>query len=115
MNVFNRAVIAGCVALALSSASVMAAPGAQQITLNDNGERTLVVRYDDLNLASDAGIRALQVRVAHAAKRVCGYNLGTRELLARVEARTCVNRLEAEFDGRLGALRQQQGAFVASQ
>lgn len=103
MRGINQIVIAGCVCLTLSSAPALA----ERITLNDNGERTLAVRYDDLNLASDSGMRALQVRVAHAAKRVCAYNRGTRELRARIEARNCVNRLEAEFEERLGSLREQ--------
>ena len=32
------------------------------------------VRFDDLNLASPAGIAKLDRRLASAARRVCGYN-----------------------------------------
>ena len=114
MKNLNKVMIAGCVCMALSSLPAMAGTSGGQIILNEHGERTLVVSYSDLNLASEAGVQALQMRMAYAAKRVCGNNRGTKELRARVEARTCVNRLEAEFEERLASLREQQGDFVAA-
>ena len=33
-----------------------------------------VVRFDDLNLTSPAGVQALERRISAAAKRVCNYN-----------------------------------------
>lgn len=35
--------------------------------------RNEVVRFDDLNLASPAGVTALERRINAAARRVCGY------------------------------------------
>ncbi|KKC26986.1 UrcA family protein [Sphingomonas sp. SRS2] len=46
------------------------------------------VRYDDLNLASADGAKALTVRVERAAKRVCDVN-GDRSLDQAMESRTC--------------------------
>lgn len=115
MRNFNRALFAGCVCMALSSLPAMAATSGGQISLNEYGERTLAVPYSDLNLANDAGRRALQLRMLHAAKRVCGYYRGTRELRARMEAVSCVNRLEAEFEERVSALRQGRGDLVAAE
>lgn len=50
--------------------------------------KTAEVRYDDLNLVSAAGAKALTVRVERAAKRVCAVN-GDRSLDMAVKARAC--------------------------
>jgi UrcA family protein len=49
---------------------------------------SVAVRYDDLNLASDAGARRLYVRLRHAAARVCpgGHD---RDLERALRARAC--------------------------
>ena len=49
---------------------------------------TAEIRYDDLNLASASGAKALTVRVDRAAKRVCDVN-GDRSLNAAMKARAC--------------------------
>lgn len=46
------------------------------------------VHYDDLNLASADGAKALTVRVQRAAKRVCDAN-GDRSLGAREQSQAC--------------------------
>jgi len=39
---------------------------------SERDERSQVVRFDDLNLASEAGVRALYLRIRNAAGDVCG-------------------------------------------
>lgn len=50
--------------------------------------KTAEVHYDDLDLASAPGAKALTVRVERAAKRVCDAS-GERSLDAALEARVC--------------------------
>jgi UrcA family protein len=47
-----------------------------------------VVRYDDLNLASDAGTHVLLRRLRQAAHRVCDIP-GTREMTLLIASRSC--------------------------
>lgn len=48
-----------------------------------------VVRYDDLDLTTDAGARALYERIADAARRVCPDDNGVRDLVRTRNARVC--------------------------
>jgi UrcA family protein len=57
---------AGAVALALTVTAVQAAP-----TYDEMGRPVVHVRYDDLNLASPEGTRALYRRIVTAARQVC--------------------------------------------
>lgn len=50
--------------------------------------KTAEVHYDDLNLASADGAKALTVRVERAAKRVCDVN-GDRSLSAASQSKAC--------------------------
>ncbi|MBS0374415.1 MAG: UrcA family protein [Proteobacteria bacterium] len=50
--------------------------------------RTIHVRYDDLNLGSDAGTQALYRRLARAATRVCELE-GLRDLASLHRAELC--------------------------
>jgi UrcA family protein len=70
----------GAMALvAHNPSSAVAAESAPQVT----------VRYDDLNLSSEAGIKALTQRIRYAAKIVCS-ELGTREIQDVTEHDKCV-------------------------
>lgn len=61
----NRCLVA-CLALAFTSASV------SSICLADpSGEATLLVQYDDLDLSTPAGLKALNRRIVRAADRAC--------------------------------------------
>jgi UrcA family protein len=52
-------------------------------------DRTSVaVRYDDLNLATDSGVRTLYARLRHAAERVCPDS-AARDLARLQLARSC--------------------------
>lgn len=63
-----------CAALAFAASLPATAAATDKIVRNE------VVRFDDLNLTSQAGVAALERRIASAARRVCGYNevYGTR-------------------------------------
>lgn len=72
----------------------------QSNAVADNGPvssdtRTQVVRYDDLNLQADAGVRALYARLAEAAVRACG-DFDRRSAADRRDWRQC-------YDTALGA------------
>ena len=52
---------------------------------------SLVVRYDDLNLSSAAGMKVLDRRIDGAARQVCGANQDYRQGLAeKAAAQKCV-------------------------
>lgn len=73
--------------------ALLAAAAATTATLSfpayaGEAARTSEVRYDDLNLASAGGAKALTIRVERAAKRVCDAN-GDRSLDAAIEAKAC--------------------------
>ena len=63
MNKFTTLVLATLTALSLASSSAFAAD--EIITKSE------VVRFSDLNLSSDAGIRTLYKRIRQAARKVC--------------------------------------------
>lgn len=58
------------IAFALALAAGLQATAATANTVVKNE----VVRFDDLNLASPAGVAALDRRITSAARRVCDYN-----------------------------------------
>jgi UrcA family protein len=73
-------IMGGAMALAAHNpSSAVAAESVPQVT----------VRYDDLNLSSKAGIKALTQRIRHAAEIVCG-ELGTREIQDVTQHDKCV-------------------------
>lgn len=61
-------------ALALAASLPATAAATDKVVRNE------VVRFDDLNLTSPAGVAALERRINSVARRVCGYNevYGTR-------------------------------------
>jgi len=63
MNKFNMLVLATLTTLTLASMSIRAAD--EIVTKSE------VVRFSDLNLSSDAGIRTLYKRIRQAARKVC--------------------------------------------
>lgn len=74
-------------ALALAASLPIAAAAAAEPVVTRE-----VVRFDDLNLASPAGVKALERRIGNAARRVCGYNetRGFSFILPK-EISTCMN------------------------
>jgi UrcA family protein len=70
----------GAMALAAHSPrAAVAADSVQQIT----------VRYDDLNLSSESGMKALKQRIRHAAEIVCG-EVDTRNIDGSTQHLKCV-------------------------
>ena len=53
------------------------------------------VRYQDLNLNADAGVKVLYHRIKGAANQVCGY-VDVRDLAAARAHAACVNRAVAD-------------------
>jgi UrcA family protein len=70
-------------AVAALSVSGFAAAGARDVN-------TVVVRYGDLNLESQAGVRVLHKRIRNAAKSVC-KSLDSRNLGLRAAYDDCVD------------------------
>ena len=72
------------------------------------------VKTADLNLASEGGQRALDRRLAQAAREVCGVPSDS-DLVGQNKARECrdeaLTRATAERDGRLAAAKR--GAVIA--
>lgn len=67
-------------ALTATTLSFAAAPG--------DDVPTVAVRYNDLNLATSAGVSALYQRIAHAARQVCPDPY-TRDLAMVAAAESC--------------------------
>lgn len=70
-----------------------------------------VVRYDDLNLASPAGVERLERRIEQAARSVCGFSnsrtgpgefAASRACLARAKARAREQMAAIDTDQTLG-------------
>jgi UrcA family protein len=73
-----------CLAATLSCTACAAAFAADAQSQSES----VVVRYDDLNLANPAGIEKLYQRIQAAARIVCG-GTGTRSLQAKMDATRC--------------------------
>ncbi|WP_164118968.1 UrcA family protein [Sphingorhabdus sp. Alg239-R122] len=71
-------------ALAIMSASAPAMAGAQET-------RSVEVRYDDLNLASEAGAKRLQGRIKAAARTVCSP-MPSRALADQLDYKKCFSQ-----------------------
>jgi UrcA family protein len=73
-------------ALALAAGLPATAAAANPVVKNE------VVRFDDLNLASPAGVATLERRLTSAARRVCDYN-ETRgfSYIVSKDISTCMN------------------------
>ncbi len=63
---------------------------AQQVTTS------VAVSYGDLNLRSEAGVKAFDHRLANAVRSVCGAYYGTAVLESRFAAQRCVMKKSAE-------------------
>lgn len=64
-----------------------------------------VVRYDDLNLASPAGIERLERRINGAARLVCGARKDNREsLMLLPETRKCIADAKARAMAKVAVL-----------
>lgn len=82
---------------------------------NDEGERrTVVVRYDDLNLASVEGRDRLSTRVKSAVRTVCNSRPNYRPTLTeRASAAKCEDATMADADVKLAGLINGDGTRLA--
>ena len=85
--------------IVLIAAALPAAAHAQQ----DDAPRSLAVRYNDLNLQSEEGLRILNSRIKHALDRVCGSpQQGT--LREQMDSRSCQNFAQSGATGQRRAV-----------
>lgn len=80
--------LAGRTALSLFAAGSLALMAGQAVAADQDTVPTARVRYGDLNLATDAGARALYQRIQAAARTVCPI-VDLRDLARLVEAQAC--------------------------
>ncbi len=81
----------------------------------DDGERrSVVVRYDDLNLSSAHGRERLNARVKYAVQTVCGSRTSYRQALReRAIALQCEDTAMTDADVKLAALFNGEGTRLA--
>lgn len=90
MNIRQRSarhLLQCCLAVAMSCAASVGAFAADAQSRSES----VVVRYDDLNLANPAGIDKLYQRIQAAARVVCG-DAGTRSLREKMTATRCTEQ-----------------------
>ena len=77
-------------ALAATAMLTAGLPSLAQAFVQDD-VRSETVRFDDLNLATTAGLQALYVRIQNAARDVCGQAAFTGTRVASAAWRDCVS------------------------
>ena len=81
--------IAGRYRLTLATAAALAVAGLPAVHAAEApGTHAVTVRYDDLNLGTDTGVRTLYARLTRAAELVCP-DRHVRDLARSSIARTC--------------------------
>jgi UrcA family protein len=81
--------IAGRYRLTLATAAALAVAGLPAVQAAEApGTRAVTVRYDDLNLGTDSGVRTLYARLTRAAELVCPDRHNLNLALASI-ARSC--------------------------
>jgi UrcA family protein len=79
----------------LAVAGAFAALAVSTATFAGDGTQSVAVRYDDLNLASSAGVEALYRRISSAARAVCPDE-HSRELAVVAASERCQANAVAE-------------------
>lgn len=81
--------------LGLSGAALAGEP---EMTLNELGQRTITVQFDDLNMNDPKGVATLERRLETASRRVCGKTRSARNRnIALTQKRAiCYDRVIAE-------------------
>lgn len=75
---------------------------------------SVVVSYADLDLHSEAGVKVLDRRLAHAVRSVCGEQDGSAIASHRFAAQRCVKKKEAEVTALRDGAIASYAARVAS-
>ena len=109
----NRYVIALASAL-ITAAGIKAAPALAETPSANVETRISHVRTADLDLSSQSGQRTLDLRIAQAAREVCG-NPSDVDLVGQNKARACRNDVIAQATAERGALlaAASHGATIA--
>jgi UrcA family protein len=89
---FKPLIASTALAVGLSLAGVS---NAQTLPVSDAQPRQMVVKYDDLNIATPAGAKALKHRIEDAARAVCGPEPDIRELASSQDFKTCMTRAQS--------------------
>lgn len=77
--------------IAIALAFAAAVPAASAAGTTDRIVKNEIVRFDDLNLASAAGVKTLERRIQFAARRVCDYYATSRSSpMVQNELSACV-------------------------
>ena len=76
--------------LAAAVTVTLMAPSAHASATDDT--RTITVRYEDLNIATDAGAKALYRRISAAARAVCSTAASVSPRLDSFERQQCIER-----------------------
>ncbi|MGR4892165.1 UrcA family protein [Sphingopyxis sp. LARHCG72] len=80
----------------------------------DGERRSVVVRYDDLNLSSVQGRERLNTRIKFAVQTVCGSRAHYRQTLSQqASARQCEDSAMADADVKLAGLISGDGTRLA--
>lgn len=64
----------------------------REFIVNEQGDRTIFVTYDDLNMATPAGQEALSNRIQSAVSKVCGATTARQTLAEMQEYRACTSK-----------------------
>lgn len=100
--------------VALVGFAVPAAAAAAGAAEGDGERRSVIVRYDDLNLSSVQDRGRLNTRVKFAVQTVCGSRAHYRQALReRAVALQCEDRAMADADVKLAALFNGDGTHLA--
>lgn len=73
----------------IASVAVLAAATVPVAASADDTQRSVEVRYDDLNLESAAGQARLDLRIDSAVRSVCGVTSGPQSLAQRAAQQAC--------------------------
>ena len=103
------------ITLGLLAAATIASP-AMAATADAGAERTIAVRFSDLDMTSDSGQQELQRRIEVAARDVCGMSeRPTGSFTPSSSSRSCyvraLNAVEPQVQARAGGSEQRLAAL----
>lgn len=109
MSKFIKGITAACLACSLTVAA--SAENNSEIIIDEQGFRTITVTYDDLDMSTAAGQKALSNRVRAAVRKVCGGTTGRQSLSESQGQRSCTS--EASQNA-MASLAKQTSARLAA-
>jgi UrcA family protein len=101
----------------LNLAAALAAVTAAPLPVDMDATASKIVHFDDLNLASVAGERRLHLRIANAARQLCG-DADIRDLKGMESVRQCRDTVRAsarpQIETALASAREMKGSGGAA-